>query len=92
MATTLDSLWQGNLSRSVAAAATAVAFWLTKSVISAGIEREESLELGLDTFRFKCISVWAREQAQNRQIDRGTRQAAAVAAAGVAGGGAGESA
>lgn len=67
--------------------AAAVAFWLTKSVISAGIEREESLELGLDTFRFKCISVWAREQAQNRQTDRGTRQAAA--AAGIAGGGAG---
>lgn len=66
--------------------AAAVAFWLTKSVISAGIEREESLELGLDTFRFKCISVWAREQAQNRQTDRGTRQ---PAAAGVAEGGAG---
>lgn len=53
-----------------AAAAPAAAFWLTKSVISAGIEREETLELGLDTFRFKCISVWARDQAQNRQTDR----------------------
>lgn len=55
-----------------AAAAPAAAFWLTKSVISAGIEREETLELGLDTFRFKCISVWAREQAQSRQTDRQT--------------------
>lgn len=63
-----------------AAAAPAAAFCLTKSVISAGIEREETLELGLDTFRFKCISVWAREQAQSRQTDRGTRQAAAAAA------------
>lgn len=55
-----------------AAAIPAAAFWLTKSVISAGIEREETLELGLDTFRFKCISVWAREQAQSRQTDRQT--------------------
>lgn len=74
-----------------AAPAPAAAFWLTKSVISAGIEREATLELGLDTFRFKCISVWAREQAQSRQTDkqtdRGTRQAAA---AGVAGEGAGQ--